>query len=199
MSENTWLVIGLGNPGTQYQNNRHNVGHLVIDYLLGETGQKLRSHRSGAAVASARLGVLAGGVPGPQVHLAKLGCFMNISGVPTRALADFFGVAPTQILVVHDELDLPPHQLRLKLGGGEGGHNGLRSISQHLGTRDYARLRCGVGRPPGRMDPARYVLADFPSKERQEWQVTVAQAGQVVTDVVTRGFGVTQMELHTNS
>ena len=196
MSE-AWLVVGLGNPGTRYARNRHNVGRMVIDVLAGRTGSRLSGHRARAQAAEARLGVLPGGAPGPRVILAEPACYMNLSGGPVKALARFYGIDPTaRLLVIHVELDLPAHQLRLKRGGGEGGHNGLRSISQALGTRDYARLRVGVGRPPGRQDAADFVLSDFPARERDALAVTLEQAADVVEDVVARGFEDAQRRLH---
>ena len=195
-----WLIIGLGNPEARYARNRHNVGHMVIDVLAGRAGSRLTRHKARAQVAEVRLGTMPGGAPGPRVILAEPSSFMNLSGGPVKALAQFYGIEPTtNLLVIHDELDLPAHELRLKRGGGEGGHNGLKSLSQHLGTRDYARLRIGVGRPPGRMDPADYVLATLPSKERPDWDVTFEQAADVVEDIVTKGFAPTQMALHTGS
>lgn len=196
MSE-AWLVVGLGNPGTRYARNRHNVGHMVIDVLAGRTGSRLTRHRARAQAAEARLGVLPGGAPGPRVVLAEPAGYMNASGGPVEALVRFYGIDPaSRLLVIHDELDLPAHQLRLKRGGGEGGHNGLRSISQALGTRDYARLRVGIGRPPGRQDAADFVLSDFPVRGRDALAVTLEQAADVVEDVVTRGFEGAQQRLH---
>ena len=196
MSE-AWLVVGLGNPGTRYARNRHNVGRMVIDVLAGRTGSRLSGHRARAQAAEARLGVLPGGAPGPRVILAEPACYMNLSGGPVKALARFYGIDPTaRLLVIHDELDLPAHQLRLKRGGGEGGHNGLRSISKSISTKDYARLRVGVGRPPGRQDAADFVLSDFPARERDALAVTLEQAADVVEDVVARGFEDAQRRLH---
>lgn len=192
-----WLVVGLGNPEARYARNRHNVGHMVVELLAGRAGSRLTRHKARAQVAEVRLGLLPGGAPGPRVVLAEPAAFMNLSGGPVKALAQFYGIDPTaRLLVVHDELDLPAHQLRLKRGGGEGGHNGLRSVSQALGTRDYARLRVGVGRPPGRQDPADYVLSDFPAREREELAVTLEQAADAVEAVVTVGFEIAQQRLH---
>lgn len=192
-----WLVVGLGNPEARYARNRHNVGHMVVELLAGRAGSRLTRHKARAQVAEVRLGLLPGGAPGPRVVLAEPAAFMNLSGGPVKALAQFYGIDPTaRLLVVHDELDLPAHQLRLKRGGGEGGHNGLRSVSQALGTRDYARLRVGVGRPPGRQDPADYVLSDFPAREREELAVTLEQAADAVEAVVTAGFEIAQQRLH---
>lgn len=192
-----WLVVGLGNPEARYARNRHNVGHMVVELLAGRAGSRLTRHKARAQVAEVRLGLLPGGAPGPRVVLAEPAAFMNLSGGPVKALAQFYGIDPTaRLLVVHDELDLPAHQLRLKRGGGEGGHNGLRSVSQALGTRDYARLRVGVGRPPGRQDPSDYVLSDFPAREREELAVTLEQAADAVEAVVTVGFEIVQQRLH---
>ena len=178
-----WLVIGLGNPEARYARNRHNVGRMVIDVLVGR--------------AEARLGVMPGGAPGPRVILAEPESYMNLSGGPVRALVDFYRVDPAaRLLVIHDDLDLPAHVLRLKRGGGEGGHNGLRSIGRALGTRDYARLRVGIGRPPGRQDPADFVLSDFPARECGELGVTLEQAADAVEEVVGLGFEAAQQRLH---
>lgn len=183
-----WLIVGLGNPGPRYARNRHNVGEMVVDELAGRTNTAFVRHKARATVAEVRLGTLPGGVPGPRAILAKPTSYMNTSGAPVAALATFYGIDPEQILVVHDELDIPAHQIRLKRGGGEGGHNGLRSISAALGTKDYARLRVGVGRPPGRQDAADYVLADFPTAEREELGATIADAADAVVDIATEGL-----------
>lgn len=192
-----WLVVGLGNPGPNYAGNRHNVGQMVLDVLAGRMAGSFTSHRARAAVLDTRLGVLPGGAPGPRVLLAKPASYMNVSGGPVGALCAFYGVTPEALLVVHDELDLPATTLRLKRGGGEGGHNGLRSISAALGTRDYVRLRVGIGRPPGRMDPADYVLRDFSPAERTHLGVTLEEAADAVEDVVTLGLEKAQLRLHT--
>ncbi len=192
-----WLVVGLGNPEARYARNRHNVGHMVIEVLAGRAGSRLASHKTRSQVLEARLGTLPGGVPGPRVVLAQTGTFMNLSGGPVKALAQFYGVDPTtHLLVVHDELDLPARTLRLKRGGGEGGHNGLRSISKACATKDYARLRVGVGRPPGHQDPADYVLSDFPARDRAQLAVTLEQAADAVESVVILGFEAAQRRLH---
>lgn len=170
---------------------------MVVQSLAHTNNASFTRHRAGAQVASTRLGVLPGGRPGPLVHLAWLECYMNVSGGPTANLMKFFNLTPDRLLVVHDELDLPTHQLRLKFGGGEGGHNGLRSISQSLGTKNYARLRVGIGRPPGRMDTADFVLSDFPRAQATDWQITVGTAADVVEDIVTTDFASAQQRLHT--
>ena len=192
-----WLVIGLGNPEPRYARNRHNVGRMVIDVLVGRAGARLTGHKARARLAEARLGVMPGGAPGPRVILAEPESYMNLSGGPVRALVDFYRVDPAaRLLVIHDDLDLPAHVLRLKRGGGEGGHNGLRSIGRALGTRDYARLRVGIGPPPGRQDPADFVLSDFPARERGELGVTLEQAADAVEEVVGLGFEAAQQRLH---
>jgi PTH1 family peptidyl-tRNA hydrolase len=191
------LVVGLGNPGPGYAGNRHNVGHMVLDELAARAGATFRAHRARAAVAEARLGVLPGGAPGPRVVLAKPATYMNISGGPVAGLAQFYKVAPTDVVVVHDELDLPLGTIKLKRGGGEGGHNGLRDISKALGTRDYVRARVGIGRPPGRMDPADYVLRDFSPTERKELPFLLADAADAVELVVTEGLERAQLKVHT--
>ena len=197
MSE-AWLVVGLGNPGARYARNRHNVGYMVLDVLAERTGSRFSQHKKARArVAEGRLGMMPGGAPGPRVILAEPSVLMNLSGGPVSGLVSYYGIDPTsRLLVIHDELDLPAHELRLKRGGGEGGHNGLRSISQALATRDYARLRVGIGRPPGRQDAADFVLSDFPARGRDALAVTLEQAADVVEDVVTRGFEGAQQRLH---
>ncbi|QDB78322.1 aminoacyl-tRNA hydrolase [Georgenia sp. 311] len=193
----TWLVVGLGNPGPKYAGNRHNVGRMVIDTLARRAGSTLTTHKARAHVADVRLGVLPGGAPGPRAVLAVPGTFMNLSGGPVSALLRFYDIPAERLLVVHDELDLPPSTLRLKRGGGEGGHNGLRSISSSIGTRDYVRLRVGIGRPPGRMDAADFVLRDFATAERPELLVTLEEAADAVEDVLTLGLEKAQLRLHT--
>ena len=191
------MVVGLGNPGAQYANTRHNVGHMLIDLLAHNAGVQLSSHRSGTHCADIRLGMLPGGIPGPRVIVATSDSYMNTSGGPSGRLAKFMNVDPSHLLVVHDDLDLPAGSLRLKTGGGEGGHNGLKSISQVLGTKDYNRLRIGIGRPPGRMNPADYVLARMNGSELDDLAVTIAQAADVVEDIVTTSFSEAQQRLHT--
>ena len=149
------LVVGLGNPGPQYAKTRHNIGFMVAELLAGRIGASFKVHkRSGAEIATGRLG-------GRSVVLAKPRTFMNESGRQVGPLAKFYSVAPADVIVIHDELDIDFGRLRLKLGGGEGGHNGLRSVANALGTKDFQRVRIGIGRPPGRKDPAAFVLENF--------------------------------------
>ncbi|MEV4713664.1 aminoacyl-tRNA hydrolase [Micromonospora sp. NPDC049374] len=187
-----WLVIGLGNPGREYAGNRHNVGFMVADLLAGRLGGKFGRHRRAVAeVAEGRLEL-----GGPKLVLAKPLTYMNLSGGPVASLAQFFKVPPGRVIAVHDELDIGYGQVRVKCGGGEGGHNGLRSMSKSLGTKDYVRVRFGIGRPPGRQDPADYVLSDFGTAERKELDFLVDRAADVVESVVSRGVEPTQNLYH---
>jgi len=202
MSDGLWLVIGLGNPGPAYAGNRHNVGQMVIDELGRRTGSTFSARAIGgarAATAEVRLGVGPGGVPGPRVVLAKPATFMNVSGGPVAGLAQYYRVEPDHVVVVHDEIDIPFADLKLKLGGGEGGHNGLRDISKALGTKDYFRVRVGVGRPPGRMEAADHVLKDFTSTERKELPWLVDAAADAAELVITEGLEKAQLRYHTNA
>lgn len=184
------LVVGLGNPGAEYERTRHNVGFLVADVLAERVGGRFSVHKkSGADLLTARL-------DGRQVLIAKPRSYMNLSGRPVAALARFFSVPPTEVIVVHDELDLPFGAIRLKRGGGEGGHNGLRSVSQALTTKDYLRTRIGIGRPPGRQDPADYVLKPFSAPERKEVPVLVEQAADAVELLLRVGLETAQNQLH---
>ena len=190
-----WLVVGLGNPGREYAGHRHNVGFRVADLLASRIGAKFgRSKRAHAEVAEGRLGY-----GGPKLILVKPLTYMNLSGGPVTALARFYKVEPGQIIAVHDELDIPYGQVRAKRGGGEGGHNGLRSMSKSLGTKDYARVRLGIGRPPGRQDPADYVLSDFSAAERKELEFLVDRAADVTEAVVSRGVEWAQNAYHGTS
>lgn len=187
-----WMVVGLGNPGKEYVRNRHNVGFMVVDLLAERIGAKFSRHRRAVAdVAEGRLGM-----GGPQLVLVKPLAYMNLSGGPVAALAQFYKVPVNQVIAVHDELDIGYGQLRVKCGGGEGGHNGLRSMSKSLGSKDYVRVRFGIGRPPGRQDPADYVLSDFSAVERKELEFLVDRAADVVEAVVTRGLEWTQNAYH---
>jgi len=188
----SWLVVGLGNPGARYAGNRHNVGAHVIDDLAARARVSLSAHKGGLRAARVHL-------PGPGGTPAVLAIptsYMNVSGPPVREIAGFYKIPPERIVVVHDELDIDFGLVRLKKGGGEGGHNGLRSITASLATKDYHRVRVGIGRPPGRMDPADYVLRDFSAQEKPEIAVTVAQAGDAVELLVTDGLLAAQQRFH---
>jgi peptidyl-tRNA hydrolase, PTH1 family len=192
-----WLVVGLGNPGPGYAGNRHNVGQMVLDELARRVGASFTSHRSRTQAAAVRLGVLPGGAPGPRVLLAKPMSYMNVSGAPVASLSQYLQLPAENVVVVHDELDVPFGQVRLKQGGGEGGHNGLRSITSALGTRDYVRVRVGVGRPPGRMDAADFVLRDFSGAERKELPWLIDSAADAAEMVVLDGLAAAQLRFHT--
>jgi PTH1 family peptidyl-tRNA hydrolase len=187
-----WLVVGLGNPGPGYAGNRHNVGAMVLDLLVARTDGALKAHRSRALVLEGRLGPL----PGERVVLARPTAYMNESGGQVAAALQFFKVGPERLLVIHDELDIPYGDIRLKLGGGEGGHNGLRSISRSIGTRDYLRARFGIGRPPGRMDPAAFVLRDFSAAERKELPVLLEETADAVELTLSQGLAAAQNRFH---
>jgi len=193
MSE-PWLVVGLGNPGTEYAKNRHNVGFMVADLIAGRIGARFGRHRKAMAqVAEGRLGV---GDEAPRLVLAKPMSYMNLSGGPVAALKQFYKVPLEQIIAVYDELDIPYGQLRLKQSGGEGGHNGLRSLSKSLGGKDYLRVRFGIGRPPGRQDPADYVLSDFSAAERKELDFLIDRAADATESLIRRGLEWSQNAYH---
>jgi len=192
-----WLVVGLGNPGPAYAGNRHNIGQMVTSELARRGSASFSAHRARARVADLRLGVLPGGAPGPHVVLAEPLTYMNVSGGPVAGLLKYVDVPVERIIVVHDELDLPFASVRLKAGGGEGGHNGLRSISASLGSKDYVRVRVGVGRPPGRMDTADFVLKDFSTTEKREVPWLVDAAADAVEMIVQQGLQAAQLRFHT--
>ena len=181
-----WLIAGLGNPGPEYAGNRHNVGFMVADLLASRTGGKFKSHKAGRAqVLEGRFGTP--GVSSQRVILAKPMSYMNVSGGPVKALLDFYDLPLDRLVVIHDELDLDYGVLRLKLGGGDNGHNGLKSLTKSLG-RDYYRVRFGVGRPPGRMQVADYVLKDFTSTEKKELDYFVDRAADAVEGLLVDGL-----------
>ncbi|MGG7508681.1 aminoacyl-tRNA hydrolase [Plantibacter sp. YIM 135249] len=191
MAENTWLVVGLGNPGEQYARNRHNVGQMVLDELAKRIGASFKAHKGNARVAEGRL------VPGgPKLVLGKPNSYMNLSGGPTAALASFYSVDPSHVIVVHDELDIPFDSLKLKQGGGHGGHNGVRDIAAALKTPEFIRVRVGIGRPPGRQDAADFVLRDFASTEREQLPVLIADAADAVELVVNDSLLAAQSRFH---
>ena len=187
----TWLIVGLGNPGAEYKDNRHNVGQMVLDELASRVGGNFKTHKARAQVLEGRLGI-----GGPRVVLAKPLSYMNVSGGPAAALANFYDIGPDRVVAVHDEIDIPFNTVKLKRGGGEGGHNGLRDISKALGTKDYLRVRVGVGRPPGRMDTADYVLRDFGTAERKELPFLLDEAADAVEMLVREGLTAAQQKFH---
>ena len=184
------LVVGLGNPGPNYAKTRHNLGFMVADLLAGRIGSGFKVHKkSGAEVTTGRLGNRA-------VVLAKPRVYMNESGRQVGPLAKFYSVSPADVVVLHDELDLDFGRIRLKLGGGEGGHNGLRSVAAALGTKDFQRVRIGVGRPPGRKDPAAYVLENFSTVERPEVPIICEQAADATELLLAQGLEAAQNTVH---
>jgi PTH1 family peptidyl-tRNA hydrolase len=189
MSDVPWLVVGLGNPGSSYAGTRHNVGAMVVDLLAARSDVQLkaaRRHRSD--VAETRWGRL----PGVRIVLARPRSFMNESGGPVARLLHFYSIPSEHLLVIHDELDLPFGAMRLKRGGGDNGHNGLRSIRSAIGTGDYCRVRVGVGRPSGQMDPAVYLLKPFSAGERRDLDVEIDRAADATEAVVTAGLAYAQ-------
>ena len=184
------LVVGLGNPGPNYAKTRHNLGFMVADLLAERIGSGFKVHKkSGAEVTTGRLGNRA-------VVLAKPRVYMNESGRQVGPLANFYSVAPADVVVLHDELDIDFGRIRLKLGGGEGGHNGLRSVAAALGTKDFQRVRIGVGRPPGRKDPAAYVLETFSTVERPEVPTICEQAADATELLLAQGLEAAQNTVH---
>ena len=189
MTDLLWLVVGLGNPGPTYAGHRHNVGYLVNDELADRVGGSFRSHKTGRAdVVEGRLG----GVGGPRVVLARPRCYMNETGGPTAALAQFYKVPVDRVVAVHDELDLPFDSMRVKLGGGDNGHNGLRSMRQSLGSGDFYRVRVGIGRPPGRQSPADFVLSPYAPIERKVLPFQLDRAADAVESLLVDGLERTQ-------
>ncbi|GAA2251240.1 aminoacyl-tRNA hydrolase [Actinomadura luteofluorescens] len=189
MDADLWLVVGLGNPGPSYAKNRHNAGFMVLDVLAARAGGRFKSHR-------ARADVLEGRLAGTRVVLAKPRTFMNESGGPVKGLRDFYKVPVERVVVVHDELDIPFGAVRLKQGGGDNGHNGLRSVTRSLGAKEYPRVRFGVGRPPGRMDAAAFVLKDFSATERKELDLEIDRAADAVEALLTDGLAAAQNAFH---
>ena len=193
MTSDTWLVAGLGNPGPGYAHNRHNVGQMVVDELASRLGGKFKTHSSRSQILEGRLGI-----GGPKLILAKPMTYMNLSGGPVGNLAKFFSIDASHVIAVHDEIDIPFDTIKLKLGGGEGGHNGLRDISKALGTKDYLRVRVGVGRPPGRMETADYVLKDFSKDEKKDLPFLVDNSADAVEYLVRLGLEAAQLKVHTS-
>jgi PTH1 family peptidyl-tRNA hydrolase len=190
-----WLVVGLGNPGPKYAGHRHNVGYLVAEELAERLGAPFKSHKTGRAdVVEGRIG--APGTAGPRVVLARPRSYMNELGGPVKALATFYKVPAERIVAVHDELDIPFGTMRIKLGGGDNGHNGLRSLRSSLGTGEFHRVRIGVGRPPGRQEVADFLLSDYTTAERKEIPLQVVLAADAVETLLTEGLERTQQKFN---
>jgi len=187
----TWLIVGLGNPGPRYELTRHNVGQLVVDELAARRSEQLRAHKANARVAETWLRP-----GGPKLVLAKPNSFMNVSGGPVSSLARFYDVPAERVVVIHDDLDLPFETIKLKTGGGHGGHNGVRDVAKALGTPEFARVRVGVGRPPGRQDPADWVLDPFGAAERAELPLVRDEAADAVEALVADGLLAAQQRFH---
>jgi PTH1 family peptidyl-tRNA hydrolase len=184
-----WLVVGLGNPGPTYAANRHNVGQLVVDVLAERAGVTFKRHRSNAMIAEARL-------QGLRLVLAKPLSFMNVSGTPVAGLLRFYKLPPERLIVVHDELDIPFDTIRMKIGGGPGGHNGVKSVAVNLSTPEFYRVRVGIGRPPGQQDAAAFVLKDFAAAERKVLPVLIEEAADAVEVLAREGLEPAQQRFH---
>ncbi len=192
MSESeVWLIVGLGNPGPTYAATRHNIGYLINDELARRMGGSFRAHKSGRAdVVEGRLAPP--GVDAPRIVLVRPRSFMNETGGPVKAMANFYKVAPDRIIAIHDELDIDFGTLRLKLGGGDNGHNGLKSMRSALGTGDFYRVRAGIGRPPGRQNPADFVLSNYSTAERTELDLQIVEAADAIESLIENGLEITQ-------
>ena len=185
----TWLVVGLGNPGDKYAATRHNVGQMVIDELVRRHNVKLSSHKSRTHIAAFKLGV---GVDAHPVIVAKSHSFMNETGGPIKALANFYSVEPQKIIALHDELDIPFAAIRTKLAGGDNGHNGLKSMTSAFGTAEYCRVRLGIGRPMGEQDPGDFVLKAFSKVEQKDLGEFIVRGADVVESLINEGLERTQ-------
>ena len=185
----TWLVVGLGNPGDKYAATRHNVGQMVIDELVSRHNVKLSSHKSRTHIAAFKLGV---GVDAHPVIVAKSHSFMNETGGPIKALANFYSVEPQKIIALHDELDIPFVAIRTKIAGGDNGHNGLKSMTSAFGTAEYYRVRLGIGRPMGEQDPGDFVLKAFSKVEQKDLGEFIVRGADVVESLINEGLERTQ-------
>lgn len=197
MTNEAWLVFGLGNPGPKYESTRHNIGQMVVAELAHRIGVTLTRTKLRSNVGTSRLpnGTVPG-LPGPRVVLGTSTGYMNESGGPVRQLADFYSIAAERIIAVHDDVDIPFDTIKAKIGGGEGGHNGLRSMTSVLGTKDYLRIRAGVGRPVGRQDTADYVLKPFSKDERTTLPIFVSDLADAVEMLINEGLEAVQQRFH---
>lgn len=187
----SYLVVGLGNPGSQYEHTRHNIGQMVIDELAHRRQEKLRSHKTNARISQTRL--KAGGA---AMVLAKSNTYMNLSGGPVAALAKFFNIPAERVIVIHDELDIPFDSIKIKVGGGHAGHNGVRDITKALNTADFTRVRVGIGRPPGQQATADWVLQNFSSHQQKSLANLISDAADAVEDVIESGLLAAQQRWH---
>jgi PTH1 family peptidyl-tRNA hydrolase len=191
VADDSWLVVGLGNPGPGYASHRHNVGQMALAELAHRTSASFKTHKANATVAEARLSP-----GGPKLILAKPNSFMNLSGGPVAALLRFYDLDADQLIVLHDELDIAFDTIRLKRGGGHGGHNGVRDIAAAIGTPDFARVRIGIGRPPGRQDAADFVLKPFTGAEREVLPSLLSDAADATELVIADGLLAAQARFH---
>ena len=189
----TWLVVGLGNPGDEYAATRHNVGQMVIDHLLKRHSVKLSSHKSRCDIVAYKLGV---GADAHSIILAKSKSYMNETGGPVKALASFYSVEPANIIVLHDELDIPYAAIRAKVAGGDNGHNGLKSLTSSFGTPEYFRVRLGIGRPMGEQDPGDFVLKQFSKEEKKELDLFIDRGADCVEFLIEKGLDLTQSKFN---
>ncbi|CAN2174603.1 Pth Peptidyl-tRNA hydrolase [Candidatus Nanopelagicaceae bacterium] len=189
----TWLVVGLGNPGDQYAATRHNVGQMVIDHLVKRHNLKLSTHKSRTEIAAYKLGV---GVDAHSVILAKSKSYMNETGGPIKALASFYSVEPSKIIVLHDELDIAYAAIRSKIAGGDNGHNGLKSLTSAFNTAEYYRIRLGIGRPMGQQDPADFVLKQFSKEEKKDLDEFIDRGADCVEFLIEKGLELTQSKFN---
>jgi peptidyl-tRNA hydrolase, PTH1 family len=187
-----WIVIGLGNPGERYERTRHNLGVLVLKRLLDRTSSKLKSHKSGCVIAEAHLS-------GESVILARSTTYMNETGRALGQLVRFYKTPPEKLIVVHDEIDIPFGEVRLKFGGGTAGHNGLKSVGNHLHTKDFVRVRVGVSRPGGAKEAADHVLSTFSGSERKELPDIIERAADAVERVIEVGLERAMNEVNTRA
>lgn len=188
-----WLVVGLGNPGGEYSSTRHNVGQMVVETLAERHNARWTSHKSRTDVAAFKIGV---GVDAASVILAKSKSYMNESGGPIKALAAFYKIEPSHMIVIHDELDIPFVAIRVKHAGGDNGHNGLKSLTSSFGSSNYFRVRMGIGRPIGRQDPADFVLKPFSSAEKKELPEFLIRGADSVESLITQGLETTQQNFN---
>lgn len=188
-----WLVVGLGNPGDDYVSTRHNIGQMVVDELAIRHKSRWSAHKSRTEVAAFKFGV---GEQAESVIVAKSMSYMNESGGPIKALAQFYKVTPAQIIAIHDELDIPFSAIRIKIAGGDNGHNGLKSLTSSFGTPDYFRIRMGIGRPMGQQDPGDFVLKAFASAEKKALGEFVDRGADAVESLITRGLEITQQDFN---
>lgn len=192
MTDGPWLIVGLGNPGPAYAAHRHNIGYMVLDELARRMGGSLGKDKSGRADSLEgrfRIG-------GPKVVLGRPRTYMNDTGGPTKALATFHKISPEHLIVIHDELDIPFDTLRLKFGGGDNGHNGLKSLRASLGTGDFNRVRVGIGRPPGRQDVADFVLSNYSTAERKVLALQIDTAADAIETLVDEGLEKAQQRFN---